>query len=59
MPTCAECGAGQTNNIFITTTPAPNVCWVNGKNPCNLGSCSRSSLFSSGYFCVCSPGVTG
>ena len=42
-----------------TTTPSPSACWQNGANPCNKGLCSITSYYSSGYFCVCPPGLSG
>ena len=45
--------------IPITTAPPNNACYKNGKSPCIYGSCSISSLFPTGYFCICPPGITG
>jgi hypothetical protein len=60
LSSCESC-VNFGSNLFITTTttPQPSICWQNGKNPCNYGSCSISSVSKYGYLCFCPPDVKG
>ena len=61
---CALCQQSVTGGIetttipttTTTTTPKPSICWVNGKNPCNFGSCLMKNET---YSCLCFPGYKG
>ena len=54
---CAKQGTGL--HFTTTTTPKPSLCWQQGKNPCNLGTCTISSTAKHGYLCFCPPDVQG
>ena len=56
---CPECVKGVGTGTQITTTPSPSKCWNKGKNPCNFGTCTISSISKHGYLCFCAPGVAG
>ena len=56
---CANCQKSVTSGLqteAISTTPNPSICWVNGTNPCNFGSCL---IKNEKYSCLCFPGYKG
>ena len=54
FPFLSSVTGGLEYETIPTTTPS--ICWVNGKNPCNFGSCL---IKNETYSCLCFPGYKG